>query len=205
METILDWLAAQGDFAPVLVFILLVLTGLSVPISEDLLLVGSGVLAGTVLPDKTLHLFFAVFLGCYASDGIAYWIGRAGGQSLQKLPWFRHVLHAKRLATLKGFFDRYGAWTLFFGRFIPFGVRNGIFMSAGLGKMPFSKFLVSDGISCLLFSALIFFLAYALGSKYEMLLHSLHMTGKVLLAISLTSVLIGVGYIIRQKRMATTT
>lgn len=203
MENILGWIASQGDLAPIVVFVLLLLTGLSVPISEDLLVVGSGVIAGTVLPDKTLQLFLAVFLGCYASDGIAYWIGRAGGTSLQSLPWFQQVLHPGRLKKLQSFFDRYGAWALFFGRFIPFGVRNGIFMSAGLGKMPFAKFLVSDGISCLLFSALIFFIAYGLGNHYESLLTSLHFTGKIFLVLLLIAALVGIGYIVKRKRVLT--
>ena len=43
---------------------------------------------------------------------------------------------------MMGFYKKYGALTLVIGRFIPFGVRNAIFLTSGISKMPFAKFFI---------------------------------------------------------------
>ncbi len=199
MESLLGWLTAHAEHAYILVFFLLVVTGLSVPISEDVMLVASGVLAATVIPEHTLHLFLAVFLGTYASDNIAYGLGRFFGDKLCRMAWFQKILNPRRLEWLQSFMHRYGTWTLFLGRFIPFGFRNGIFMTAGFGKMPFMKFMLSDGVACLLFTALIFFAAYFVGQNYDKLLNSLHTAGLVSLLIVVIAALLVIGYAVRKK------
>ena len=59
---------------------------------------------------------------------------------------------------LHSFYEKYGVLTLIFGRFIPFGVRNGLFLTAGIGKMKPLKFALSDllaaSISCTVFFSL---------------------------------------------------
>ena len=42
------------------------------------------------------------------------------------------------------FYERFGIFTLIVGRFVPFGVRNALFLTAGLGRMGFMKFALSD-------------------------------------------------------------
>ncbi len=181
MESLLAWLSANADHAYIWIFFLLVLTGLSIPISEDLMLIAAGVLAGTVMPEYTIHLFLAVFLGTYFSDNIAYGLGRFCGSKLCNFGWFKRVFAPENMQFLNQFLHRYGAWTLFFGRFIPFGVRNGIFMTAGFGKMRFVTFMLCDAVACLLFTGLIFFAAYSIGHNYEFLIDSLHVAGLILL------------------------
>lgn len=199
MESLLAWLSANADHAHIWIFFLLVLTGLSVPISEDLMLIASGVLAGTVMPERTIHLFLAVFLGTYFSDNIAYGLGRFCGNKLCHFGWFKKILAPERMQSLNRFLDKYGAWTLFFGRFIPFGVRNGIFMTAGFGKMRFSTFMISDAIACLLFTSLIFFSAYYIGHNYESLMDSLHTAGMITLALSFMTSIILLTLFFRKK------
>src|SRR5262245_29989718 len=159
MEFLVQWLFENGEYAPLVIFGLLMITGFSFPVSEDLLLIISGVLASTVIPERTLQLFLAAFLGSFFSDGIAYGMGRLFGAKVCANKWEKLTL----------FYEKYGVLTLMVGRCIPFGLCNGIFMSAGAGKMPFGKFALSDGIACLLFSLSIFSLAYICGKNYEVL------------------------------------
>ena len=56
------------------------------------------------------------------------------------------------------------------GRFIPFGVRNCLFLTAGLVKMHFGKFLLSDGIACVLSNTILFTLAFTVGKNYHSLI-----------------------------------
>ncbi len=181
VESLLEWLSVHADQAHYIIFGLLVLTGLSVPISEDAMLIVSGILASTVIPDHTWHLFCGVFLGCYASDCIAYGIGRFFADKLLRSRWLFFSLSEDRLARLQSFYKKYGVLTLLVGRCIPFGVRNGIFMAAGASKMTFSHFFITDGISCFFFSLAIFFASYSCAQNYDVVQQFLHTSGVVVL------------------------
>ena len=187
IESMAQWLAVHADYAPFFVFGLLLLTGCSLPISEDALVIASGVIASTVMPEQTVPLFIAVFLGSYLSDWIAYWIGRLLGTKLTKLPLFHNTLSSERKHIVEKFFHRYGVLTLFIGRMIPFGIRNSVFMAAGAGGMRFGRFLLGDGLGCLLFSSAVFFLAFRAGENYGSLNRLLSSTGYVAAAVLLLS------------------
>ncbi len=194
IESMTQWLSLHADHAPFVVFGLLLLAGFSFPISEDLLVIVSGVVASTVIPEKTIPLFIAVFLGSYLSDWIAYWIGRLLGTKLAQFAICRKTLSVERRDTVERFFRRYGLLTLFIGRMIPFGVRNSVFMAAGAGKMAFGRFLLGDGVSCLLFSSIVFFLAFRAGENYDKLHHFLSSIGYVALCVVLFSVIASIAW-----------
>jgi len=169
METILHILSSHADYAHWIVFSLFMLAGFCVPISEDLLIILSAMIAATIIPKNTYLLFLFVFLGAYISDWTAYWIGRKLGRKLFEHRWFSKALPPKKLEKCQNFYKRYGSLTLLVGRFIPFGIRNCLFMTAGLGKMPFSKFLIADGIACIISNITLFYLAFQLGKNYQIL------------------------------------
>jgi membrane-associated protein len=147
------------------VFTLLMLAGLNFPISEDILIILSGFLASTLVPENTWKLYLAVFLGAYLSDWVVYWIGRLWGHRLWRFNWFARLFHPERLKQIERYYAHYGILTLLVGRFIPFGVRNCLFATAGLGKMRFWKFLIADGIACLSSNTSLFALAYFCGKN----------------------------------------
>jgi membrane-associated protein len=72
---------------------------------------------------------------------------------------------------MRSFHEKHGLWTLIVGRFIPFGVRNCLFMSAGMSKMSFGKFAYRDFIACSLWCCCCFSLFYLLGKNYQVLSH----------------------------------
>lgn len=170
MNTIIQFLFEHAHYAHWIVFGALMLAGLNIPISEDLMIILSAVLAATIVPENTGVLFLAVFLGCYISDWVCYWIGRKWGPKLWGIKWFAKTFDQKKLEKIHNYYAKYGFWTLLIGRFIPFGVRNCLFLSAGLGKMPFGTFLLSDGIACIISNSVLFYLAYSAGKNYEALL-----------------------------------
>jgi membrane protein DedA with SNARE-associated domain len=165
LEAITAWFVTHTDHAPFFIFGLLLLTGFSIPISEDILVIVSGVLAGTVLPEKKIALFLAAFFGSYCSDIAAFFVGR-----LLKNGLSRFFLTFERNLSVERFFRKYGGIALLIGRLIPFGIRNSIFMAAGAGRMHFGKFMLIDGIGCAFFSSSLFLLAARCGENY----HSLH-------------------------------
>jgi len=170
MDTIIEFIFAHAHYAHWIVFGALMLAGINVPISEDLMIILSAVLAATVVPENTVQLFLGVFLGCYLSDWVCYWIGRKFGPKLWDIRWFAKTFDRKKLDQIHNYYAKYGFWTLVIGRFIPFGVRNCLFLSAGLGRMPFGKFILSDGIACIISNTTLFTLAYYAGKNYHALL-----------------------------------
>lgn len=169
MEDLVQFIIGHAEIAHWIVFGSLILAGFNVPISEDLMIVISAMLAATVVPENLYKLFFAVFLGCCLGDSICYATGRWLGPRL----WLAKSLKKERVAQIGQYYERYGFWTLIVGRFIPFGVRNGLFLTAGFGKMPFVKFACSDGLACMLSNGTLFSLAYFGGKKYQAILASL--------------------------------
>ena len=70
----------------------------------------------------------------------------------------------ERIEKIKNYYEQYGVVTLIVGRFIPFGVRNGLFLTAGLGKMEFKKFALSDLLACTISTVTFFTLYYHYGN-----------------------------------------
>lgn len=175
MDSIISWVIAHASMAHFFFFGLLMLAGLCIPISEDLVVISAGVLASTTIPENTYWLFLSVFLGSYLSDFEAYAIGRFGGRRLIKNRWFSRHISEVRVNKLQSFYARYGFWTLLIGRFIPFGVRNALFITSGLGRMPFWRFCLADGIACFISNTALFSLAYWLGNNYALLIEAMQL------------------------------
>lgn len=166
----IEFLLAQAAHAHWYIFALLLAAGLNIPVSEDLMAIGAGVLAATVVPENTAWLYAGLFLGAYLGDLENYWLARLAGRRLLQISFFQRLLPADRLEYARNFLDRYGVAAIFLGRFIPFGVRNALFTTAGLSRMAFWKFALFDFFACLLSTAVLFSLGRAFGAGYPRLL-----------------------------------
>lgn len=171
MESLIEVISHHAPYAHWTIFGLILLAGFNVPISADLMVILSAVLAATIVPDHTIHLFLAVYIGCYLSAMIAYWVGRLVGPRLCELPLFSKLLTPSRLNKIKSFYDKHGLLTLLVGRFIPFGVRNCLFFTSGITRMPFTRFILYDFFACTLWACTAFWLFYFIGQNIQTLWH----------------------------------
>lgn len=193
MEEILLYIQTNVAYAPYLIFGLLVLAGFNIPVSEDLMLFVSAILAAKN-PDYLVSLFSAVFLGAYISDLICYgFMGRYLGQKIFKIKFFANMISQEKLNQITNFYKKYGVFTLIFGRFIPFGVRNGLFLTAGLGKMNAVKFALSDLLACTISCIFFFSLYYFYG---ESVIYYVKKGNMVIFGIAL----LYLGYILYKKK-----
>jgi membrane protein DedA with SNARE-associated domain len=199
MEALTQFLFEHAQYAHWIVFGALMLAGFNIPISEDLMIILSAVIAATIVPENTEKLFVCVFLGCYLSDLVCYWIGRKLGPKLWNISWFAKTFKQKKIDQIHHYYQRYGFWTLIIGRFIPFGVRNCLFLTAGLGKMPFHKFAISDGIACILSNTILFSLAYTAGKNYSALIEAVKTFNIFLFAFFVVSIIGLVWYKFKKK------
>ena len=164
MDSLIDFINSNASYAPFILFGTLCLAGFNVPVSEDALLLVAALLA-TQNPEALPSLFFAVYTGAYVSDLISYGLGRKLGPLIWKVRFFSKMLSRDRVEKIKGFYERYGMATLIVGRFIPFGVRNVLFITAGLTRMHFFKFALFDLIAATMTCTFFFTLYYTFGES----------------------------------------
>lgn len=164
MEDLLIFIQSNVEYAHWIIFGALLLAGFNIPVSEDGMLFISALLASKN-PEYKYQLFFGVYAGAYLSDLICYWLGRTLGPKIWHIKFFAKMVSKEKVEHISSFYKKYGMATLLIGRFIPFGVRNGLFLTAGLGKMNFLKFAASDLIACTISCALFFNLYLRFGES----------------------------------------
>lgn len=164
MEEILLYTQQHVQIAPFLIFGLLLLAGLNIPVSEDIMIFTSALLA-VKNPEYLWPLFIGVYLGAYLSDLISYTLGRFLGPKLWEIKFFSKMVTKENVDKISSFYESYGVLTLILGRFIPFGVRNGLFLTAGLGKMNFLKFALSDLLAATISVSSFFYLYFHYGES----------------------------------------
>jgi membrane protein DedA with SNARE-associated domain len=147
------------------IFAALVAAGIGFPIPEEIPVVTAGVMIGHASQDPNSHLRWWIMLpicvaGVVISDGLLYGVGRLWGPRLVEYRWVKNrLLPPERLTQIQCNFQKYGVKILLFARLLP-GIRSPIFITAGIMRVPFSRFLVADGIYAIPGVSLLFFLGF---------------------------------------------
>jgi membrane protein DedA with SNARE-associated domain len=110
-------------------------------------------------------------LGVVISDGLLYSMGRLWGPRLLESRWMRHLMSNERRQRIEANFDRYGVLVLLFARFLP-TIRSPIFITAGVMRLPFTRFVMADGLYAIPGVSLLFFLAFWFGDQFRDLVTS---------------------------------
>jgi undecaprenyl-diphosphatase len=122
-----------------------------VPVPGETALIAAGLLAGT--GHLSLPIVIAVAAGAaMLGDNLGYVLGRRGGRKL--LLRDGRFAHHRRKAVEAGdrFFARYGAKTVFFGRWVT-GVRVVAAVMAGATAMPWRRFVVYNALGAVAWAA----------------------------------------------------
>lgn len=126
------------------IFLLVGVESLGVPLPGETALISGAAYAASG------HLSIALVItaaaaGAIAGDNVGYWIGHTGGHALiRRYGRLLHVDDAK-MNRLHGYFERHGAKTVFFGRFIAL-LRTWAALFAGAGDMPYKRFLLYNAL-----------------------------------------------------------
>jgi len=167
IELLSTFLADAAPYLHFISFFLLILSGLNFPISEDLVFIISASIAAVYVPERAAVIFAGCFSGALLSDIMVFAAGKYMGPNILKISFFKKFFPEKIVGNIKKHYFDHGNKTLFFGRFIPFGVRNILFFTAGLVSLNFKKFLIVDICALLATSLLWYNLGYAAGGNYE--------------------------------------
>ena len=164
MESIITFFSSYFTYWPLVCFFALLLAGFNLPISEDVLIVMSALISyedrSQLIPN-----YIGLYAGIYGSDIISYWMGRLIGNGALKVKFISKTLTPSRVEFLSKKLEKHGFLTFIVTRFIPFGMRNALFMTSGLTKLPFPKFLLFDGIAAIISSMTLYSLVLLIGES----------------------------------------
>ncbi len=189
MESVASFLCFHAPYAHFVLFGLILLSGWNIPVPEDILCMIGGVIVSTCVPDHYWLMFVWLYSGAILSAYEAYWLGRVLGPRLYDMHYFQHVITRKRVMKIGRLLERFGVFTFLIGRFIPFGVRNGIFMTSGLTKMPFPRFMWRDAVGAFVATFVLFYLGNQFGEHFPLLLHYFHTYEMAALVVIATAVI----------------
>ena len=134
-----SFVLSHQEIAPLIIFFLLLLAGINFPISIDIVVILSAFLVTTTLKNQIIAIYISLLLGTYLSAWISYWLGRLARKKLLRFQFVRNFFSQEKLNSLQQFYEKNGMLTLLIGRFIPFGIRNCLFLSTGFSKASFKK------------------------------------------------------------------
>lgn len=148
-------------------FILLILGGAGFPFPEDATLILCGFLIAhdSVKPVPALIIVYAALL---AADIFLYFFGRKYGRKVVEHKRFRKILSPERLSKIEAQFNRKGSLFILIGRHVA-GLRAQLFLTAGVMRMPFLKFLIADAVSSIFTIALMVGAGYAGGNSLQVI------------------------------------
>jgi membrane protein DedA with SNARE-associated domain len=150
MEGWIDQLIVGVDpvWGPWVVFGLLLLSGIGIPLGEDIIIIPAGMLVqqGALPWWSTL---IAAYVGVVCGDLLWFLVCSKLGTRLVHKKWFKRIAHPKRMLQVKYQFDVRGAWVIVLSRFIP-ASRTTTITVAGMMHMKFWKFAAATIVCCLI-------------------------------------------------------
>jgi membrane protein DedA with SNARE-associated domain len=149
------------------IIVFLVLTGCGLPIPEEVPILAAGVMSrGTLNPWMAL---ISCLVGAVIGDIVMYGLGRKFGRSLlQRQGYLHSLLSAEREQQIEEQFRLHGLKVLFAARFLV-GIRTPIYITAGILKVPFRRFVVADMLCASIVIPLFFGVAYLFSDQVNRL------------------------------------
>ncbi len=180
-----EFLLAHGSYLAIIV--VLILTGSGLPIPEEVPIVAAGILSAHGKLDP-LWAVLACLFGALAGDCVMYVIGYHFGRSVvREHPWWAHFVKPEREAQIEQMIQKHGLKIFFLARFLV-GLRSPVYLSAGILRVPFLRFLMIDLFCATIVIGLFFSLSYRYGTAITEWIQR----AEVLLTVTVTLAVAGV-------------
>ena len=88
-----------------------------------------------------LMLMLVMGIIAFLANLLNYEIGRRFGDVIPKVKWISKILKPQYMDDAHKFFEKWGSWAIFLGRFMPI-IRTVVPFVAGTSKMPHRKFVL---------------------------------------------------------------
>lgn len=154
-------LFAGWSYLGIIVF--LILTGCGFPLPEEVAFVYAGVQSAL----GNLHWPLALAacgVGALLGDSVMYGIGRLGRGWIGRHAWFSRVVHLEREEQVRRLIAQHGIKVFFAARFMV-GIRGPLYVTLGILKVPFWRFMIIDSICASAVIVVFFSLSYFFGQR----------------------------------------
>jgi membrane protein DedA with SNARE-associated domain len=146
------------------IILYMILTGCGFPMPEEVAIIAGGVLSASGQLHWGLTLG-ALLIGALAGDCVMYYIGRHFGRRLlNKNKLFNRMITPEREKKMEAMLAKHGVKVLLGARFLV-GVRGPMYLTAGILKVPFKRFVLADFFCATLVVTLFFGISYVYGAK----------------------------------------
>jgi len=182
------------------IFAVLFLGGLGVPIPEELAVLAAGALAH----EGYMRWWIALpvcFFGVLSGDSVLYWVGHHWGEHILDWAIVRRVLTEEREHALLDAYRRHAAKTVFTARHV-IGLRAAAFLTAGIARVPFWKFILVDAAAALLGVPTGFALAYFFTDQVTEILHDVRRVERWLTLLALMALAAWIAVLVWRKSRA---
>jgi membrane protein DedA with SNARE-associated domain len=161
-----------NNFTYLGIFAVLLLGSLGVPIPEEMPIIAAAVLSHEGIVRWWLALPLCL-LGVLLGDMVLYWVGRHWGEQVLNWRLARLVLSPAREQWLKAAYRRHALKTVVTARHVM-GLRAAAFLTAGIARVLFWKFVVADAGAALVGVPLAFGLAYFFTDQIKAIAADVH-------------------------------
>lgn len=169
------------------IFISLGLGILGLPVPDESLIAFTGFLSSQGKLN-ILILLPVIIAGIMLGITVSYFLGKLFGNYVSNKYFNKMLLNTDHLQKAKGFYDKYGRYSLLVGYFIP-GVRHLTAIVAGINNMPYRQFAVFAYAGAFFWAVTFFTLGYWLGHKWHYVTHNFFATPIILAVLVLVLIL----------------
>jgi membrane protein DedA with SNARE-associated domain len=156
-----------GTYGYGILFVLVAVESLGIPLPGETALVTAAAFAAR----GSLNVAWVYAIGILAAvigDNSGYWLGRTGGLQLVERYGHHVGLNARKLAKVRGFYERHGSKTVLIGRFIAI-LRSWAAVLAGVMRMSYPRFLAFNAAGCILWTTVFTTVGYLFGRHLPLL------------------------------------
>jgi membrane protein DedA with SNARE-associated domain len=180
--------------------LLLILTGLGLPIPEEVIIVVAGVLSGNGTLDPW-YAWAACFLGAMAGDTATYAVGHHFGHRLiRERSWFSRLITPARERRIEKMIQEHGIKVFVLARFM-IGVRSAIYLTAGILRVPFRRFMLVNTTCAAVIITAFFGASYVFGAQFQAWFQMIRQA-ELALTIAVVAAVVGIGvyFLVRHRR-----
>ncbi|TWT16136.1 DedA family protein [Planomicrobium sp. CPCC 101079] len=201
-----QWITSvMSDYGYIGIFFLIMLENIFPPIPSELILTVGGFMTTTTtmtIPGVIAASTAGSVIGAVVLYGAGLLLDV---ERLEKIiDKYGNLLKVKHedIRRADSWFDRFGIWTVFFGRLIPL-VRSLISIPAGMSNMKFWQFLLFTTLGTIIWNTVLVFVGEAVGDNREKILEQLDIYSNVVYALIVLATLAAVWYYFKKIRTRT--
>lgn len=170
-------------------FAVLVLSGLGLPLPEEVPLL----LAGYLASHKSANLFILILVGlagALSSDIILFMATRRWRSHIYRWRWIRATIPARHLVIARRQFHNHGLKIVIVARWLP-ALRTAVCLTAGLTGVKFWRFLLVDATAACITVPTSILLGYYAGSRIDHLISGFERAEHIVLLTIAVAIIVG--------------